>query len=147
MKFEVKIPTIGESINEVTIGQWLVENGQQVEEDQIICEIESEKATIEITVEQSGVIKLIAKEGDTVNIGSVIAEIDGYTTKSSIKKIDSSKSDETSDNAETAPLPAPDLTSLDITDNKVSPVAANMLKEAGIPIGKVKGTGQGGKDN
>lgn len=145
MKFEVKIPTIGESINEVTIGQWLVDNGDQVQEDQVICEVESEKATVEITAEQRGIIDLIAHNGDTVNIGSVIAEIDAVPVKSPDVKDDSKKSKSLEDVDKTTAGSKSKLVTKKLTDIKVSPVAANMLKDAGIPIDQVKGSGQDGK--
>lgn len=73
---EIKVPTVGESINEVTLLKWLKKDGEYVDRDDVIAELESEKATFEVNAEQSGVIKLIAKEGDTLNIGSVFANID-----------------------------------------------------------------------
>ena len=73
---EVKVPSPGESINEVQIATWLVEDGQQVEKDQDIVEIDSDKATLAVAAEESGKIKILAKEGDVVEVGSVIAEID-----------------------------------------------------------------------
>lgn len=76
MIIEVKVPSPGESISEVELASWLVEDGQQVEKDQDIAEIDSDKATINIAAEESGKIKLIASEGDTIEVGSVIATID-----------------------------------------------------------------------
>ncbi len=145
MKFEVKIPTIGESINEVTIGQWLVADGDPVQEDQVICEVESEKATVELTAEQRGIINLIAKNGDTVNIGSVVAEIDATPAKSPDVKDNSKRSKSLEDVEKATAESKSKLETEKSTDIKVSPVAANMLLEAGIPIEKVKGSGQGGK--
>jgi 2-oxoglutarate dehydrogenase E2 component (dihydrolipoamide succinyltransferase) len=146
MKFEVKIPAIGESINEVTIGQWLVDNGEQVEEDQVICEVESEKATVEITAEQSGIINLIAQNGDTVNIGSIIAEIDVSAAESTDVKGDSNNKSKKLEDVDKATVESKSkLETEKSIDIKVSPVAANMLKEAGISIEMVHGSGQGGK--
>ncbi len=73
---EIKVPTVGESISEVTLLKWLKKDGEYVDRDDVIAELESEKATFEVNAEQSGVIKLIAKEGDTLNIGAVLANID-----------------------------------------------------------------------
>lgn len=73
---EIKVPTVGESINEVTLLKWLKKDGEYVDRDDVIAELESEKATFEVNAEQSGVIKLIANEGDTLNIGAVLANID-----------------------------------------------------------------------
>lgn len=76
MKVEIKIPPVGESINEVTIGQWLIEDGVQVEMDDPICELESEKATFELNAENPGMLIQKANEGDTLQIGDVIGLID-----------------------------------------------------------------------
>lgn len=76
MSFEIKIPTVGESITEVTVGSWMVEDGAVVEMDDPICELESEKATFELNAEVGGVLKQMAKEGDTLQIGDIIGTID-----------------------------------------------------------------------
>ena len=73
---EIKVPTVGESISEVTLLKWLKKDGEFVDRDDVIAELESEKATFEVNAEQSGVIKIIAQEGDTLNIGAVLANID-----------------------------------------------------------------------
>lgn len=73
---EIKVPPVGESISEVTLLKWLKKDGEYVERDEVIAELESEKATFEVNAEQSGIIKLIANEGDTINIGAVLANID-----------------------------------------------------------------------
>ena len=76
MSLEVKIPSVGESVNEVTIAQWLKKEGEYVEMDDVLCELESDKATFELNAEDSGVLHIKAKEGDTFEVGSTIAEID-----------------------------------------------------------------------
>ncbi len=76
MSFEIKIPSVGESISEVTVGQWLVEDGSHVEMDDPICELESEKATFELNAEVAGTLKHNAKEGDSLNIGDIVGSID-----------------------------------------------------------------------
>ena len=76
MAFEVKVPAVAESINEVTIGRWNKKDGDFVNADELLCEIESDKATFELTAEKSGIVKLNAKEGDTVAVGSVICSIE-----------------------------------------------------------------------
>jgi len=136
MKIDVKVPTIGESINEVTIGQWLKEDGTKVETDEIICEVESEKATVEIVAEETGVLKIFAAEGDTAEVGSIIAEIqkDGEAKQS--KKMEPSDTE-----VEKEKVPKTEKES----SQKISPVAANILKKAGIPTDHISGTGSGGK--
>ncbi len=81
---EIKVPTVGESISEVTLLKWLKKDGEYVDRDDVIAELESEKATFEVNAEQSGVIKIIAKEGDTLNIGAVLANIDEKAKPSSV---------------------------------------------------------------
>src|SRR5216110_2929168 len=78
---EIKVPTVGESINEVTLVKWLKNDGDYVERDEVIAELESEKATFEVNAEQAGVLKTIGHEGDTLAIGDVIAKIDEAATK------------------------------------------------------------------
>lgn len=75
MAIEIKVPTVGESITEVTISNWLKKEGDFIEMDEIICELESEKATFELNAEASGVLKIKVPEGDTVQIGTTICEI------------------------------------------------------------------------
>jgi 2-oxoglutarate dehydrogenase E2 component (dihydrolipoamide succinyltransferase) len=70
---DIKVPTIGESINEVTLLKWTKQEGDYVERDEVIAELESEKATFEVNAEKAGVITLAAKEGDTLKIGVVLA--------------------------------------------------------------------------
>jgi 2-oxoglutarate dehydrogenase E2 component (dihydrolipoamide succinyltransferase) len=73
---EIKVPTVGESISEVTLIKWLKQDGDYVERDEVIAELESEKATFEVNAEQAGVLKTLGHEGDTLNIGQVLAKID-----------------------------------------------------------------------
>ncbi|MCE7993898.1 MAG: 2-oxoglutarate dehydrogenase complex dihydrolipoyllysine-residue succinyltransferase [Roseivirga sp.] len=77
MSLEMKVPTVGESITEVTIAQWFKKDGDSVELDEIVCELESDKATFEVPAEAAGTLKIVAQEGDTLEIGAVICEIDG----------------------------------------------------------------------
>ncbi|TDI75079.1 MAG: dihydrolipoamide succinyltransferase, partial [Betaproteobacteria bacterium] len=76
MSLEIKIPTVGESITEVTISEWFKQDGDYVELDEIICELESDKASFELNAEAAGILKIKAQEGDTLEIGAVICEID-----------------------------------------------------------------------
>ena len=76
MILEMKVPSPGESITEVEIAQWLVEDGDYVEKDQAIAEVDSDKATLELPAEVSGTISLKAEEGDAVAVGQVVCHID-----------------------------------------------------------------------
>ena len=77
MPTEIKIPAVGESITEVTIAKWLKQDGEAVKRDEVIAELESDKATFELPAEADGVLKIRVAEGETINIGTVIAELDG----------------------------------------------------------------------
>lgn len=139
MKIDVTVPAIGESITEVTMGSWLVEEGAHVEEDDVICEIESEKATVEVTAEKSGVLHHGATEGDTLPIGAVIGYIDtDGATDAPPTPAEQSASSESN-------APAQPVTQSSEDAPKVSPVAANILQEAGIDPKNVEGTGVGGR--
>ena len=76
MIIEARVPEIGESINEVTLNQWLVEDGDYVEMDQSLCEFDSDKATLEFPAEKAGVVTRVAEEGADLKIGDVVCTID-----------------------------------------------------------------------
>ena len=73
---EIRIPTVGESISAVTLARWVRKAGDWVERDEVIAELESEKATFEINAERAGVLHLVAREGDTLKVGDVACRID-----------------------------------------------------------------------
>ena len=78
---DIKVPAIGESITEVTLIKWLKKDGEYVERDEVIAELESEKATFEVNAEKSGILQKKADEGDTLNIGDILAQIDETAQK------------------------------------------------------------------
>jgi 2-oxoglutarate dehydrogenase E2 component (dihydrolipoamide succinyltransferase) len=132
---KVVVPSVGESITEVTIAQWLVDDGAEVKEGDLICEIESDKASFEIPAEASGVVKHLVKAGDVVEVGSPIAEITGGATSSAKPETPAEQPAAThSGNGSAA-----------ASKIKVSPVAANMISEAGLSPEEITGTGPGGK--
>ena len=88
MALEMKVPSPGESITEVEIAQWLVEDGDYVEKDQPIAEVDSDKATLELPAEASGIITLMAEEGDAVAVGALVCLIDTDAPKPSGGKSD-----------------------------------------------------------
>jgi 2-oxoglutarate dehydrogenase E2 component (dihydrolipoamide succinyltransferase) len=90
---EIKIPTVGESISEVTLVKWLKNDGDYVERDEVIAELESEKATFEVNAEQSGILKTVGQEGDTLNIGDVLAKIDEAAAKPAKAEVKDQKSE------------------------------------------------------
>lgn len=141
MSVKVKIPEIGESITEVTLGSWMVENGDEVEEGDILCEIESDKATVELPADSSGVIEIQSEEGSDHKIGDVIAVIspsDGKPKKKEEpKKEDSQEEENVSDD---------ESESDDSSSEKIaSPAARKILDENSIELSSVKGTGKDGR--
>jgi 2-oxoglutarate dehydrogenase E2 component (dihydrolipoamide succinyltransferase) len=90
---EIKVPTVGESISEVTLLQWLKKDGDYVERDEVIAELESEKATFEVSAEKAGTLKTAAKEGDTLKIGDLLASIDDAAAKPEKKQETKDKPD------------------------------------------------------
>src|SRR5450631_1387196 len=78
---DIKVPAVGESISEVTLVKWLKQDGDWVDRDEVIAELESEKATFEVNAEKAGSLKTIGKEGDTLKIGDVLAQIDESAVK------------------------------------------------------------------
>src|SRR3954464_6705280 len=78
---DIKVPTVGESITEVTLVKWVKKDGDYVERDEVIAELESEKATFEVNAEKAGILQTKAGEGDTINIGDLLAQIDESAVK------------------------------------------------------------------
>src|SRR4051812_39913007 len=78
---DIKVPTVGESISEVTLVKWLKQDGTYVNRDEVLAELESEKSTFEVNAEQAGILKTVGKEGDTLKIGDVVAQIDETAEK------------------------------------------------------------------
>lgn len=146
MILEMKVPSPGESITEVEIARWLVKTGDYVEKNQTIAEVDSDKATLELPAEASGVITLQAEEGDAVAVGQVVCLIDTSaektTTAAPIKeqpKVETPKPDV----VKTAPAQAePQPT---YASNTPSPAAKKILAEKNISNQEVKGTGKAGR--
>src|SRR5688572_5123681 len=83
---DIKVPTVGESINEVTLLKWTKKDGEYVDRDEVIAELESEKATFEVNAEKAGILKTAVQEGDTLKIGDLLASIDESGVKPASKK-------------------------------------------------------------
>ena len=81
MSIEIKVPSVGESINEVTLTKWIKKDGDWVDRDEVIAELESEKATFEINAEQQGILHTVAKENDTLKVGDIACTIDETAEK------------------------------------------------------------------
>ena len=136
MLLEMKVPSPGESISEVEIAQWLVEDGDYVEKDQEIAEVDSDKATLALPAEESGTIKLVAEEGDTVAVGQVVCIID--TDGQGEAKVPAPKQEVTAPQAE-AITPAKPI------DAKATPLAKAIISHNDLSAKDVKGSGEGGK--
>jgi len=162
---DIKVPTVGESISEVTLVKWLKKEGQYVERDEVLAELESEKATFEVNAEKAGVLKTIGKEGETLKIGDVVAQIDEAAARpegqdapapaaapatqtaqtngagQSVKQA----SPQTSATVNTA-TPAAEAPVTQIpNDIKATPVAAAIISDKKVDAGSIIPTGTGGK--
>lgn len=139
---EIKVPTVGESISEVTLTQWLKADGAWVERDEILCEMESEKATFELNAEQAGILHIVAKEGDTINIGDVACKIDETAARPEGAAAPAVKAEEkAAPKAETAPAPKAELPK----DVKATPVAQAIMADKKVAPAAVTGSGVAGK--
>ena len=144
----MKVPSPGESITEVEIAAWLVEDGDYVEKDQAIAEVDSDKATLELPAEESGIITLKAEEGDAVNVGAVVCHIDtsaakpaGAAPAKAVKKEEAPKKEEKpKEKAVTSSAVEKTYAS-----GTASPAAKKILDEKGISSTSVNGTGRDGR--
>ena len=142
---EMKVPSPGESISEVEIAAWLVSEGDYVEKDQAIAEVDSDKATLELPAEESGIIQFKAEEGDVVQVGQVVCTID-----TSAKKPKSIASTEVNTGKSAAPLvkvnekPVPQKKAT-YAQGVPSPAAGKMMSENNVSSNQISGTGKDGR--
>jgi 2-oxoglutarate dehydrogenase E2 component (dihydrolipoamide succinyltransferase) len=143
MILEMKVPSPGESITEVEIATWLVKDGDYVEKDQAIAEVDSDKATLELPAEASGIITLKAEEGDAVAVGQVVCHIDtaaakpnGATGTSAVEKAPEVKKEE---------IKAAPVAEKTYATGAPSPAARKILDEKNISPSDIVGTGKGGR--
>ncbi len=152
---EMKVPSPGESISEVEIATWLVADGDYVEKDQAIAEVDSDKATLELPAEESGIITLKAAEGDVVKVGQVVCLIDTSAARpagapaaapaaSEAPKTEAPSAPVAAAPASPAPNPEP-IKSDSYAAGSASPAAAKMLKENNINPAAIKATGKDGR--
>ncbi len=144
---EMKVPTIGESINEVTLSQWLKKDGDYVERDEPICEFESDKATLEFPAEAAGKLIHVAKEGDDLTIGALVAKIDTSVAKGSNGAAPAAPASEAKQESEPTQVSttAPTERKASYAAGVPSPAASKILKENEVPASDVKGTGKDGR--
>lgn len=142
MAVEIKVPSVGESITEVTLVKWLKKDGEWVDRDEVIAELESEKATFEINAEQAGVLKIIAAEGDTLKIGDIACSIDTDAAKPAGKESPAVTSQEVKQEvpqAKVASQAQPDIAV------KATPVAAAIIADKKVDVKTVTASGSNGK--
>jgi 2-oxoglutarate dehydrogenase E2 component (dihydrolipoamide succinyltransferase) len=167
---EIKVPTVGESINEVTLIKWLKKDGDYVERDEVIAELESEKATFEVNAEQAGILKTVGHEGDTLNIGQVLAKIDETASspggngtmkkeqaKSKEQEIVNKEPEKKKNETKVEPAKAEKTAQQTITNNqskpsgpleqdvKATPVASAMIADKKLNPSTISPSGIGGK--
>lgn len=153
MAIEIKVPSPGESISEVTVSKWLKQVGDYVKLDEPLVELESEKATFEVNAESAGVItKQLAKEGDEIKVGAIIVEIDetakapegAAAPKAEAKKEAAPAKAETK--KEEKPAEKPAVAAADMSaDVAIAPLAKELMLEYGLKPSQVKGTGPNGR--
>ena len=147
---EMKVPSPGESISEVEIATWLVSDGDYVEKDQAIAEVDSDKATLELPAEQSGVITLKAAEGDVVKVGQVVCLIDTAAARPEGSVAPAPVKEEKVVEAEApkaapAPSPNPVNEKTSYASGTPSIAAAKIMAENNVPANKVNATGKDGR--
>jgi 2-oxoglutarate dehydrogenase E2 component (dihydrolipoamide succinyltransferase) len=168
---DIKVPAVGESISEVTLVKWLKQEGQYVERDEVIAELESEKATFEVNAEKAGVLKTVGKEGDTLKIGDVVAQIDETAAKPEGSAAPAAAQTTAASNGAASPTTTAAMTTAATTtattaapaakatatpaaqapvtaisnDIKATPVAAAIISDKKIDAGSITPTGTGGK--
>lgn len=154
---DIKVPAVGESISEVTLVKWLKNEGEYVDRDEVIAELESEKATFEVNAEKAGVLKTVGKEGDTLKIGDVVARIDESAAKPEKAVVEKTEKAPASNGAPAAPKKeaAPEMitkhpvvqepaghTSADV---KATPVAAAIITDKKVDKSSITPSGANGK--
>jgi len=142
---EVKVPVVGESINEVTIANWLVKDGDVVDVDQPLCEIDSDKATFEVAAEKAGKVSIVTKAGNTIAIGAVIARIDTSVAAPTKKEpVAAAVKEKAEAKVEKAAEP---IGSKEVSYAKgvPSPAAAKLIAENDLKGGTVLGSGKDGR--
>jgi 2-oxoglutarate dehydrogenase E2 component (dihydrolipoamide succinyltransferase) len=158
---DIKVPTVGESINEVTLVKWLKNDGDYVERDEVVAELESEKATFEVNAEQAGILKTVGKEGDTLHIGDTVAQIDESAAKPEKSEVKSQKSEDkksepvkskekkvekeksVTNNQPTVSAEA--IADKPAADLKATPVAAAMIADKKVDAKNIQASGYNGK--
>ena len=136
MSIEIKVPAVGESINEVTLVKWIKKDGEWAERDEVIAELESEKATFEINAEQPGLVKQLAKEGDTLAIGDIVGSIDTEASPPERKVV--------IETAAVSKKQSPSEKTV-VSDIKATPVAAAIIADKKVDSSRITASGSNGR--
>jgi len=143
---DIKVPTVGESINEVTLVKWLKKDGEYVDRDEVIAELESEKATFEVNAEKAGVLQTVGKEGDTLNIGDVLAKIDDTAPKPEGKPAaEAPKPAKEESKAKAQPQAQQSPVTSIPNDIKATPVASAIIADKKVDPKSIQASGYNGK--
>jgi len=148
MSIEIKVPPVGESITEVVLSRWVKNDGDAVEMDEVIAELESDKATFELTAEQAGTLKIVAAEGDTLPIGAVVCSIEdgGAAAPAKAKEETPAPVEEKSAvSGDKSAAPVAEKSGETYATGTPSPSAGKILAEKGVDAGAVKGSGVDGR--
>ena len=145
---DIKVPTVGESISEVTLVKWLKNDGDYVNRDEVIAELESEKATFEVNAEKAGILKTVGKEGDTLLIGDTLAQIDETAAKPE-GAAPAPEAAPAAPKSEGKPAAQPAAATAPVTaianDVKATPVASAIIADKGVDPKSIQASGYGGK--
>lgn len=141
---EMKVPSPGESITEVIIARWVVKNGDVVEKDDVLAEIDSDKATLTLNAEESGKIEILAENGSTVKVGDVVVKID-TSFQPEPNPITVTKTELVAEKKPEIKQPTKTESQTVYLEGTASPAAKKMMAENGINADKIKGTGKDGR--
>ena len=142
---DIKVPTVGESISEVTLVKWLKKDGDYVDRDELLCELESEKATFELNAEQAGKLQIVAQEGATLAIGDIACKIDETAAR---PEVAAKKEEKAPAKKDEKPAPKEEKvkpTAAPAADVKATPVAKSIMADKQVSPAQVKGSGSMGR--
>jgi len=145
MSLEIKVPPVGESITEVVLSRWVKNDGDTVEMDEVIAELESDKATFELTAEQAGTLKTVAAEGDTLAIGAVVCTIEDGGAAAPKAKDEAPAAEKAVVAEDKQAAPVAEKSGDSYATGTPSPAAGKILAEKGVDAGSVKGSGVDGR--
>lgn len=144
MKVDIKVPAVGESITEATIGEWLKKDGDQVKKNDVLLSLETDKATVEVVAENDGKLSIGAQKGATVKIGATVGSIDTSSVGASASTPSAKPASPTQSTPPPAP-PAMGASAKDGVNEVLSPAVRRVVDERGLDPSKIPGTGKDGR--